>query len=508
MKINIYADRLYGIWLFLWQRLTWQMLFIFGAGIFLWRNTLIPMVGDDYSYAFIWDGANAGNLMDGIGPRQRIQSLADICTSQWSHYFTWGGRVPALFMVQFFAWQGGGDLLWFDLANTAVFVLLVCLLFWLAAGRIESPGKSKAGLYWLMLGMFFAVPAYIYTMLWLTGACVYLWTAAAICAFLLPYSLACWQVDFWQKKQWWHLPAMALLGGLAGWSIEAGSIVTVLLTAVFLWLFYQRKRLRSWQIAGFSGLVAGMLLLLLAPGSYMRLRLMQELAPDYTMPAELMWTPIMFLYNFVEGFLPVFIGELPLLLPIILYFWKGERRQALTRYILLWCSGGFLVLLAMMFSPDFRAHAGFHSAIFFLIASTAALRAVMPQVKAWCAAEAKARLCLAVLGLSSLAMWLAATVLCLVIETSYCQQLTEREKIIAEHRLDDPIVVPAIEIPWHLDKVTGNRSITDILLMFGADLESNPQDNRSNVFAQYHGLKGIVIDKEIDWGKYGEENEW
>ena len=103
--MEVWADRLYGLWQALWQRLNWQMLLFFGAGVFLWRNILMPMVGDDYSYAFIWDGANAGNLMDGIGPRQKITSLADIAASQWSHYFTWGGRVPALFAVQFFAWQ-------------------------------------------------------------------------------------------------------------------------------------------------------------------------------------------------------------------------------------------------------------------------------------------------------------------------------------------------------------------------------------------------------------------
>ncbi|MBQ1460435.1 MAG: hypothetical protein IIZ16_00185, partial [Selenomonas sp.] len=90
----------------------------------------------------------------------------------------------------------------------------------------------------------------------------------------------------------------------------------------------------------------------------------------------------------------------------------------------------------------------------------------------------------------------------------YSQQWAEREKIISEHRQDDPVVVPAIEIPWHLDKITGNRSLTESLLIFGADLESNPRDNRSNVYAQYHGLKGIVIDKQIDWGKYGETIEW
>ena len=145
---------------------------------------------------------------------------------------------------------------------------------------------------------------------------------------------------------------MALLGLLAGWSIEAGSIATVLLALAFLLLFHRQGRLQSWQLAGFAGLVTGMLLLMLAPGSLMRIKLMRELAPDYTMPAELMWTPLMFLYNFVEGFLPVLIGELPLFLPILLYFWKGNRRRALTQYILLWICGNFLVLSAMMFSPD------------------------------------------------------------------------------------------------------------------------------------------------------------
>lgn len=506
--MDSWADRLYSLWLSLWHRLTWQVLLAFGAGIFLWRNLLLPMVGDDYSYAFIWDGANAGNLMDGIGPRQKITSFADLAASQWSHYFTWGGRVPALLTAQFFAWQGGGSRLLFAIATTLVFVLLVCLLFWLAAGRIEALGKCRAALLLLLLGLFFTVPAYIYTMVWMTGACVYLWTAAAICAFLLPYSLAYWQTDFWQKSQWYCLPAMALLGLLAGWSIEAGSIATVLLALAFLLLFHRQGRLQSWQLAGFAGLVTGMLLLMLAPGSLMRIKLMRELAPDYTMPAELMWTPLMFLYNFVEGFLPVLIGELPLFLPILLYFWKGNQSRALTQYILLWICGNFLVLSAMMFSPDFRAHAGYHGVIFLLIASAAAMRAILPMLTAWCQTMRKARLLTAAAGFSVLLVWLAASVLCLVIETSYNQQWAARWTIIAEHRQDDPIVVPAIEIPWHLDKVAGNRSLTEVLLMFGADLESNPQDNRSNIFAQYHGLKGIVIDKNIDWGKYGEENEW
>lgn len=505
--MEIWADRLYSLWQALWRRLNGHMLFAFGAGVFLWRNILMPMVGDDYSYAFIWDGANAGNLMDGIGERQRITSFADIVTSQWSHYFTWGGRVPALLAVQFFAWQGGERGYLFDIANTVFFVLLVILLYWLAAGRRETVTQSKAALLWLLLGLFFAVPSYMYTMVWLTGACVYLWTAVAECAFLLPYALTYWGRDLPLDKAW-VVPLMGALGLFAGWSVEPGGIVTVCLALAFMGLFYRQNKLRGWQVAGFLGLMLGILLLLLAPGSMERLRLMQELAPDYTMPPELLWTPVMFLYNFVSGFLPVFMGELPLFIPLVLCLRYGQCSREEKRYILIFTAGSFLVLCAMMFSPDFRAHGAYHSVIFLLVASTAALRGLIPWLKARCAQTVKFRLGVALSGFGALGLWLTATILCLVIETSYSQQWAQREQLIAAHREDDPVVVPAIEIPYHLDKITGNLSVTETLLMFGADLESDPRDNRSNVYAQYHGLKGIVIDKEIDWGKYGEANEW
>ncbi len=493
--MEVWADRLYGLWQALWQRLNWQQLLFFGAGVFLWRNILMPMVGDDYSYAFIWDGAHAGNLMDGIGPRQRITSLTDIVASQWSHYFTWGGRVPALFAVQFFAWQRSAHDFLFAFFNTAFFVLLVFVLFWLAAGRIEHLRKSKAGLLWLLLGLFFAIPSYIYTMVWLTGACVYLWTAVV-------------EDDLPLNKSGWAMPVMALLGLLAGWSVEPGAIVTLLITLSFLVMFYRQKKLQNWQVVGLGFFMVGFLLLMLAPGSMERLRLMQELAPEYTMPPELLWTPIMFLYNFVSGFLPVFIGELPLFVPIVLCLRYGQCSRAWKHYILLFTAGSFLVLCAMMFSPDFRAHGAYHSVIFLLIASTAALRTIIPLVAAQCRQVPKIRLVAAVLCFTAIGSWLLSTVLCLIIETSYSQQWAEREKIVNEHRQDDLIVVPAIELPGHLDKITGNRSVTETILTFGADLENDPRDNRSNMYAQYHGVKGVVIDKQIDWGKYGEANEW
>ena len=85
-----------------WRHTPWQVVLLLFVVPFLIRNLLLPMVGDDFSYAFIWNGDDLGNLMDDIGPRERIHSFYDILVSQWSHYFTWGGRTPSMIFIQLF----------------------------------------------------------------------------------------------------------------------------------------------------------------------------------------------------------------------------------------------------------------------------------------------------------------------------------------------------------------------------------------------------------------------
>ena len=60
----------------------WLVMLLVFMGIFFVRNLLLPMVSDDIPYAFVWDGADRGNLLDGVGPRERITSFGDIVRSQ------------------------------------------------------------------------------------------------------------------------------------------------------------------------------------------------------------------------------------------------------------------------------------------------------------------------------------------------------------------------------------------------------------------------------------------
>ena len=220
-----------------WRRTPWLVVLLLFAIPFLIRNLLLPMVGDDFSYAFIWNGDDLGNLMDNIGPRERIHSFYDIIVSQWSHYFTWGGRTPSMIFIQLFAWIGK---IWFDLANTFVFAVLMLVLYWLSIGEMISPAQHKGLFLWVIVGFLFGIIDFMSTMLWMTGTCVYLWSGLWETLFLLP---------FVTRK---HPPVllMALLGLLAGWSEEAGSLVTVILTAWMIFAFKKQKQLEKWMVVG------------------------------------------------------------------------------------------------------------------------------------------------------------------------------------------------------------------------------------------------------------------
>ena len=169
---------------------------------------MLPMVSDDIPYAFIWDGVDRGNLLDGVGPRERITSFGDIIISQWSHYFTWGGRILGIGLTQLFAWQGK-EL--FNVLNTLVFGGLILLAFRLGTG-FSLRSMNRTYMLWLVLSFWFLLPDPFLTTLWMCGSCVFLWMGLLEFLFLMPFAAKYWQPDFWQKPPRWAVPLMAISG--------------------------------------------------------------------------------------------------------------------------------------------------------------------------------------------------------------------------------------------------------------------------------------------------------
>ena len=88
---------------------------------------------------------------------------------------------------------------------------------------------------------------------------------------------------------------------------------------------------------------------------------------------------------------------------------------------------------------------------------------------------------------------------CFLIEVSLRQQADERLAYVHQHRSEPLIVVNAFRIPYGIDRWIGPRSLTDFHLIYGADLEYKPTDNRSLMYARYHGLKAIRTNRDVDW---------
>ena len=307
-----------------------------------------------------------------------------------------------MIFIQLFAWLGK---IWFDLANTFVFAVLMLVLYWLSIGEMISPARHKGIFLWVIVGFLFGIIDFLSTMLWMTGACVYLWSGFWECLFLLP---------FITHK---HPPVllMAPLGLLAGWSEEAGSLVTVILTAWMLFAFKKQKQLEKWMVVGSIFLLIGCGLLL-------------EYAPEYVLSIEELFSAKMFWDNFSGGFLPILIWESFLFIPIIIWFIKRNHIQPSTfqiPQISLFTTGGLLVLCAMMFAPEFELRTGFHSTMFLTVGSAAALREISPWLKQALVATHGRRVVTLTVASLLVAYGLFVLIGSLVVETSFRQQFDE-----------------------------------------------------------------------------------
>ena len=104
-----------------------SVLAIVAIVIYLFSATY-PWIVDDVNYQF--------NLASN-SPLQRINSIIDIFTSQWYHYFTVNGRYVAHWIVQLFCGLLGQQA--FAICNAFAYVVLILLVLNLGGGSFYNP---------------------------------------------------------------------------------------------------------------------------------------------------------------------------------------------------------------------------------------------------------------------------------------------------------------------------------------------------------------------------------
>jgi hypothetical protein len=157
---------------------------------------------------------------------------------------------------------------WFNPFNAFLYTALVILMYWHSQRKITVHFNP----YILLLLIFFSwlgFPHFAEVNLWMAGACGYLFSAVLILTFLLPYHFSFLGKGF-LKDNFFAAVGMFCGGVVAGWTIENTATSMTFVVACFTLYFFKQKRLEKWMLAGTCGSIAGLGLLIAAPGNYVR----------------------------------------------------------------------------------------------------------------------------------------------------------------------------------------------------------------------------------------------
>ena len=216
-------------------------------------NQLMPLHRDDYEYALIW------------GTLDKITSWQDIVPSLYNHYMIHGGRMVDFFVLDSFLLLGKE---WFNPFNALLFVMLIVLVYWYSLQTITFQFNPTI-LSLLIVFSWLGLPHFALTNIWMTGACVYLMPAVFILAFMLPYYF-----HFIDKPVASNHPIMSIgmfIGGIiASWTIENTVATMQIVLIVLIFYFYKKTRIEKWMLFGYIGSLVGFILLVVAPGNYVR----------------------------------------------------------------------------------------------------------------------------------------------------------------------------------------------------------------------------------------------
>lgn len=300
-------------------------------------NLLTPILADDYSYSLSLDDS-------------KINSFMDIINYQWWHYFNWGGRTVAHTIAQVF-------LLFpkviFSIVNPLIYICLVYLIYLHAKGNKES---NPLFLLLIHLGLWFLLPVFGQTCLWVVGSCNYLWTTVIILWFLWIYR------NKKSNPSIIKLIGIFFLGILAGWTNEntsAGLIVILLGYMIVQKVFSKKEKIPKIQIVGLIGTILGFLVMILAPGNFVRTTAFQD--------------DSFFLVKIIKRAIDMTITAGNYLLPIVVILViaisiKIYHKKKIENDVYIFLVGGLATIYSMVLSPTFPERSWTGVIVFLLIA--------------------------------------------------------------------------------------------------------------------------------------------
>lgn len=331
------------------KQIFWLILAAAFVTIFAY-NFLTPYFSDDYFYACEVRQAN---------------SFWDLVKQQYGEYLSNSGRVVGQFNIRL---SLVFDKQVFNLVNSVMFVALVLLMY----GNIRR--KKKYDIFVLLLLITFLWKFAVdfgQTMLWICGACNYLWGSVFILGFITFY-----RHFLNHPERIKHRVLLAagtfFFGVLAGWCNENTSGGGMLLVLLFGLNFYLaerkqgRKGIHSFMITGFLGMCCGFLGMISAPGVRSRSAVMSE--DEYTGVVGLLSRIYKITINIRELFFTVIMITVIVLVLLVLQKKLCGFKQLRSNETVLFLIAAAATCYALALAPTPMNRAYFGAGIFLFIA--------------------------------------------------------------------------------------------------------------------------------------------
>ena len=345
------------------KRLTFRLIVLAAFVLIFIFNVLTPMMTDDLFYSKTVSEAS---------------SIRDLFAQEYTQYMTWTGRSVCHMILRFFLLT---DKMVFNVVSSVAFVLLTLLIYWNVDHRkkYDTPVYLLVNLLIWMFGVVFRQ-----TVLWETGACNYLWGAVLIMGFVTLYryglkresgggqeseGVVPKQADGLKHPVLWAV-FLPVLGVLAGWCNEnssGGGLLMVLLCLGFY--LYEKKKglhaIKPWMITGLLGNLAGLAIMVLAPGNAIRSQAQPEEEHSGLLGYMARFQKITLAVR--ENFLLLLI--IGILLFIIVYYQKKSWKAlwAYSRNGFLWAFVFLATCYALVLTPEPQARAYFGAGVFLTV---------------------------------------------------------------------------------------------------------------------------------------------
>lgn len=326
--------------------ITFTLIIIFSFICIYILNKRTPIIADDYSYSFIYS------------TNKRITNIIDILQSQWIHYNKWGGRSVVHSLAQLFLLIPKSL---FNIINSFGYVLLTLLIYFHSSGvRKLKPLLLIA----INLLLWFFVPVFGQTILWVTGSSNYLWGSIIVLLFLLPYRLS-FDNSITINNSVLKTIFMFLLGVLAGWTNENTAVGAIFLVVIYMiYILIKKLKNQIWAFSGFLGSIIGFIIMVCAPGNFVRAN--DPSFKDYR-------SKISIIFERFENCTKVLIDNsiylliFLIILLLIIMILKIKNVNTKVYLSLIFYFGGFISIYSMVLSPTFPQRAYFGIAIFIII---------------------------------------------------------------------------------------------------------------------------------------------